>query len=59
MLHVPEDHQTSIIARERAGWLRCRLVEPLPDQPMYTAPPIVTAVTAFTIGGTAPMATPR
>ncbi len=56
VLHVPEDHQASIIARERAGWLRCRLVEPLPDQPTYTAPPRVNAVTAFTIGGTAPMA---
>ena len=56
VLHVPEDHQASIIARERAGWLRCRLLEPLPDQPMYTEPPIVNAVTAFTSGGTAPMA---
>jgi len=56
VLHVPEEHQTSIIARERAGWLRCRLVESLPDQPMYTAPPRVNAITAFTIGGTAPMA---
>jgi predicted phage baseplate assembly protein len=56
VLHVPDDHQASIIARERAGWLRCRLVEALPDQPTYTAPPRVNAVTAFTIGGTAPMA---
>ena len=56
VLHVPEEHQASIIARERAGWLRCRLVESLPDQPTYTAPPRVNAITAFTIGGTAPMA---
>jgi predicted phage baseplate assembly protein len=56
VLHVPEEHQASIIARERAGWLRCRLVEGLPDQPTYTAPPRVNAITAFTIGGTVPMA---
>ncbi|RYP83272.1 putative baseplate assembly protein [Nocardioides guangzhouensis] len=55
VLHVPDDHQASIIARERAGWLRCRLVEALPDQPTYTAPPRVNAITAFTIGGTVPM----
>ena len=30
VLHVPDEHQASIIARERAGWLRCRLVESLP-----------------------------
>ncbi len=55
VLHVPDDHQTSIIARERAGWLRCRLLEPLSGQPTYTAPPRIQAVSAFTIGGTAPM----
>ena len=55
VLHVPDDHQTSIIARERAGWLRCRLLEPLPEQPTYNAPPRIQAVSAFTIGGTAPM----
>jgi predicted phage baseplate assembly protein len=55
VLHVPEDHQTSIIARERAGWLRCRLVDALPGQPTYTASPRVLGITAFTIGGTAPM----
>ena len=26
VLHVPEDHQASILARERGGWLRCRVV---------------------------------
>jgi predicted phage baseplate assembly protein len=56
VLHVPEQHQASIIARQRAGWLRCRLVDNLPDQPTYKDPPRVTAITAFTIGGTAPMA---
>ncbi len=55
VLHVPDEHRTSIIARERAGWLRCRLVEPLPGQPTYSAPPRIHGISAFTIGGTAPM----
>lgn len=55
VLHVPEEHQTSIIARERAGWLRCRLVEPLPGQSSYTASPRVHSISAFTIGGTTRM----
>jgi predicted phage baseplate assembly protein len=55
VLHVPEDHETSIVARERAGWLRCRLVEPLPGQTTYAEPPRIMAVSAFTIGGTVPM----
>ena len=54
ILHVPGTHQASIIARQRAGWLRCRLVAAEPDQPTYSASPQILAVTAFTIGGTAP-----
>ena len=55
VLHVPEGHQASIIAKERAGWLRCRLIDPRPKQPTYTAPPLILGMSAFTIGGTAPM----
>jgi predicted phage baseplate assembly protein len=55
VLHLPENHAASIVARERAGWLRCRLVEALPDQPTYVAPPVITRISAFTIGGTTPM----
>src|SRR5215210_3147262 len=54
VLHVPENHQTSIIARNRGGWLRCRVVEPTDEYPAYTDSPTVLAVTAFTSGGTAP-----
>ncbi len=54
VLHVPEGHQTSVIARERAGWIRCRLVEAAPDQPTYVESPTVVDVQAHTIGGTAP-----
>jgi hypothetical protein len=46
VVHVPEDHKSSIIARERAGWLRCRLLEALPGQPTYTASPRILGVTA-------------
>ncbi|GAA1432242.1 putative baseplate assembly protein [Microlunatus lacustris] len=52
VLHVPERHHTSTLVQHRAGWLRCRLVEPEPDQPTYTRSPTVLAVSAFTIGGT-------
>jgi predicted phage baseplate assembly protein len=55
VVHVPPQHRSSIIARHRAGWLRCRVVEVEPGQPAYTASPRVLAATAFTIGGTVPM----
>jgi predicted phage baseplate assembly protein len=54
VLHVPEGHQASIIAKNRGGWLRCRVVETEDDQPSYSDSPTVQSVTAFTIGGTAP-----
>ena len=50
----PRTHQASIIARQRAGWLRCRLIEAQPDQPTYSASPTVVSVEAMTIGGTVP-----
>ncbi|TQK44156.1 putative phage baseplate assembly protein [Streptomyces sp. SLBN-118] len=52
VLHVPPTHAVSVVARRRAGWLRCRAVQPEPGQPFYSASPTVRAVTAFTIGGT-------
>ncbi len=54
VLHVPEDHQASILARERGGWLRCRVVTPAEGQPTYSASPVVVSATAVTVGGTAP-----
>jgi predicted phage baseplate assembly protein len=54
ILHVPDNHQTSVIAKERAGWLRCRLIEAPPDVPTYVESPTVINVEAHTIGGTAP-----
>ena len=54
ILHVPDNHQMSVIAKERAGWLRCRLNEAPPDVPTYVESPTVINVEAYTIGGTAP-----
>ena len=40
VLHVPASHRASLIARQRAGWLRCRIVPAAAhNQPEYTATP--------------------
>jgi len=52
VLHVPASHTTSVIDKQRAGWIRARIVEPDEDQPAYSASPSIKALTAFTIGGT-------
>ncbi|MEC4017979.1 putative baseplate assembly protein [Streptomyces sp. H27-D2] len=52
LLHVPEGHASSLIGRRRAGWLRCRVVEPVTGQPTYSSSPVVKGIEAFTIGGT-------
>ncbi len=54
ILHVPSGHRASVIARERAGWLRCRLVAALPGQQTYVESPTIVSVAAHTVGGTAP-----
>lgn len=53
VLHVPPGHAPSVIARRRAAWLRCRLVERSEDQHEYRQSPHINAISAFTIGGTA------
>ncbi|MEU4804575.1 putative baseplate assembly protein [Actinosynnema sp. NPDC023587] len=52
VLHVPAGHTASVVAGHRAGWLRCRVTEPLPGQPFYSESPTVREAEAFTIGGT-------
>ena len=54
ILHVPDAHTTSVIAHERAGWLRCRLVAAAPDQPTYLESPTILGIGAHTVGGTVP-----
>ena len=55
VLHVPETHDESIMAKKRAGWIRCRLLAPEPDQRTYTASPQIRSISAFTMGGTTRM----
>lgn len=55
VLHVPAGHVASVIGRRRAGWLRCRLVEPAEGQAFYHAPPRLRAAEAATLGGTVPV----
>ena len=52
LLHVPSSHVASVIDQTRAGWIRARVLEAMEGQPAYSASPLVTALTASTIGGT-------
>lgn len=55
VIHLPEEHAAhAAILRLSAGWLRCRVTEPIADwAPAYSASPRIHAVTAWTSGGTA------
>jgi predicted phage baseplate assembly protein len=53
VLHVPERHVVSMLARIEAGWLRCRVLQARPGQPFYSTSPTVRTVSACTVGGTA------
>ncbi len=55
VLHVPDSHQLSTVARRPAGWLRCRVLDPVPPQRPYRESPHVLALTVATIGGTTRM----
>ncbi len=52
VLHIPPEHEVAVINNLRAGWLRCRVVEPEEGQPFYSSSPHIENVGAFTIGGT-------
>ena len=52
VIHVPRQHTASVIAKVRAGWLRCRVVPAAEGYPFYSASPTITAASAFTLGGT-------
>lgn len=54
VLHVPGGHVRSRSGGAEAGWLRCRVTEPLPGQPFYTTTPTVRSAEACTVGGTVP-----
>ncbi|MEU2834782.1 putative baseplate assembly protein [Streptomyces lavendulae] len=52
VLHLPAGHTASLIGRRRAGWLRCRITEAADGQPPYSSSPKVSALEAYTVGGT-------
>ncbi|MFD9702950.1 putative baseplate assembly protein [Lentzea sp. NPDC059081] len=54
VLHVPPSHQASVVAGERAGWLRARVVTPDDGSTGYSASPIIGGLGVSTIGGTVP-----
>ena len=59
ILHVHRDHAVSLIGRQRAGWLRCQVVEAHEHQPVYSASPEIKSLSAFTVGGTIPAVNAR
>ncbi|MFI8948071.1 putative baseplate assembly protein [Streptomyces sp. NPDC053750] len=54
VLHLPGGHVLSRNGGHEAGWIRCRVTEPLPGQPFYTTSPTIRSAEAYTIGGTTP-----
>ena len=56
VLHVPATHELSVKARQRAGWLRCRVLPPDGTTPPYLRTPRIARIQAMTIGGTAEIA---
>ncbi|MGH3240123.1 MAG: putative baseplate assembly protein, partial [Spirillospora sp.] len=53
VLHVPDGHVMSRLGVQEAGWLRCRVTEPLSGQPFYSVSPTIRSAEAATVGGTA------
>ena len=51
VVHGPGTHQTSLVDGQRAGWLRCRVVEPEVGFPFYRSSPMIKQVSAVTVGG--------
>ena len=50
---MPRDHVASVIGDERAGWIRCRIIEREDDVPKYKFPPLVRDASAVTLGAVA------
>ncbi|MGI8683981.1 MAG: putative baseplate assembly protein [Acidimicrobiales bacterium] len=53
VVHLPRSHSAAIVGRQRAGWLRCRVTEPVEGQPFYSASPQILSLEVDTVGGTA------
>jgi predicted phage baseplate assembly protein len=52
VIHVPKGHTASLIAKQRAGWIRARVTVPAEGQPAYSASPNIKGLEVITIGGT-------
>src|SRR4051794_9764336 len=52
LVHVPEDHEASVVDGIRAGWLRARVIEVPEDFPVYSSSPVIRSLAASTVGGT-------
>lgn len=52
VVHLPRGHAASVIAKQRAAWVRARVIEPDDERPVYSSSPIISAVRVHTIGGT-------
>ncbi len=52
VIHVPPTHRVGVIGGVSAGWVRCRLLDPVAGQPFYGASPQVQRLSAATVGGT-------
>lgn len=52
ILHLPHNHAASIIATQRAGWVRGRVIATDDDRPSYSASPVISNVLAHSIGAT-------
>jgi predicted phage baseplate assembly protein len=50
VVHVPGSHQASLVEGQRAGWLRCRVVDPEVGFPFYRSSPMIKQVGAVTVG---------
>jgi predicted phage baseplate assembly protein len=53
VLHLPRDMAVRTLSKQRAYWLRVRVVAARPKQPGYSASPRINTLQAATIGGTA------
>ncbi|MCB0968034.1 MAG: putative baseplate assembly protein [Ilumatobacter sp.] len=54
VLHLPDDHEVSVVDGNRAGWIRARVTESFDTQPEYSASPRILALEVMSVGGTAP-----
>ncbi|MDT4916302.1 MAG: hypothetical protein QOI15_45 [Pseudonocardiales bacterium] len=51
LVHMPEQHEASVIDGTRAAWLRGRVIEVPEDFPTYSSSPVIRSITASTVGG--------